>query len=161
MQFYLLRVNICNRYSFCRFIISSNLYCNTSSNILSNQYSHSYWMDVKNQRKFLESISSKLRIKILADWKYIRVKDIEDYGGGELLKLYPSYFKAIQTIFPEKEWNQVEFDNLPNYFYSSIDNQRSAMDHICKVLNLSSPLDLASLSKKTLEKHGNILLHDF
>ena len=113
-----------------------------------------YWNDVKNQRLFLDGIARELGIIRNGDWKYVGTRQIEKLGGGPMLRLYPSYYQAIQCIFPELEWNEFEFSRLPRNYFEKLENQKRCLDHVCAKLGLASPLELMYISATDIRKHG-------
>lgn len=116
-----------------------------------------YWNNIDNQRSFLEDISKQIGVNELNDWKHVKMKDIVNLGGRSFLKLYPSFYNAIQAIYPAEDWNILEFTNLPPNFYSSIENQRLCLNSVCKRLKLSSPTELSNISSQKLRNNGIIV----
>ena len=155
-----------NRFRYFSFRISYYYYCTKKNNIPNKDITkelrkpYGYWRDINNQREFLESIRNQVGVRTLNDWKHIKIKEIIKYGGGSLLRLYPSYLDAIKTIYPDIHWNEHDFKSISSSskFYSSIDNQRLFFDTLCESLHLKSPIELSKLSSKEIRLKGFIFL---
>ncbi len=64
-----------------------------------------YWKDINNQRAFLESLATKLRICDHKDWYLVSSSQVAQHGGGGLLNHYKgSLLRALETVYPMHSW---------------------------------------------------------
>ena len=49
---------------------------------------HSYWSELKNQKKFFDSLANEAKITRLEDWYQISRDKVRECGGGGLLDRY-------------------------------------------------------------------------
>ncbi len=64
---------------------------------------HGYWLDISNQRSFMDALAQKLDIKAASDWFRVTEKMIHENGGGGLLTTFynGSLSKLLSTVYPE------------------------------------------------------------
>ena len=78
------------------------------------QAPHGYWKEEKNQRDFMDGLSSILNIKSPEDWYNISARDIAYNGGYGLLNLYNnSHIQIIQNVYKEHNFPVWRFKVLP------------------------------------------------
>jgi len=74
-----------------------------------SQVPRNYWRSIENQRAYLDSILPKLGMKKGGDlegWYKVTTGEIEELGGGALLKLYQGSLPALLAkVYPDYEWN--------------------------------------------------------
>ena len=146
-------------------------YSNDLKKLLSNVYPHHHWQfdnmkihsminyfkSIENQRKFMDKLFIKFKLKSLDDWLFISRNKIILNGGKSLMLTYYSnnMKKLLQTIYPNHNWqfNQImKIDSSD--FFSSIENQKLFLDILFKKLNLKSKDDWLFITKKTIRDHG-------
>ena len=118
---------------------------------------------MKNQRKFMDWASKKLKIKEMNDWYAISyrvinfqlekpvtlIKDFIKHGGGSMLMKYAgSPIKLLATVFPEYEWVPGKFKNVPRNYWNDIENQRKFMEHIAKELKIKEMSDWYNVTQE-------------
>lgn len=93
------------------------------------------WSNKQEQRKFLEEVAQKLKIKDWREWKIKVTKlDIQRLGGRALLDNYygGDLLNALTSIFPEHPWNSLYDSSLeiqtPKKFPSTLKEQRIFME---------------------------------
>src|SRR5437588_600593 len=82
---------------------------------------------IENQRSYFDNLATGFNI---TEQKHWYKKTVEDMGGDKLL---PNYYngslqRALETIYPEYNWNTWEFGFVQKRFWNSILNQRFYFD---------------------------------
>eukprot|EP01114_Cavostelium_apophysatum_P014359 TRINITY_DN3702_c0_g1_i1.p1 TRINITY_DN3702_c0_g1~~TRINITY_DN3702_c0_g1_i1.p1 ORF type:complete len:614 (+),score=148.50 TRINITY_DN3702_c0_g1_i1:97-1938(+) len=76
-----------------------------------------YWTLKGNQRLFFDHLSKNLKIRSTEDWYKVSSAQIEQLGGGSLLKIYDGDIgAALRSAYPEHRWEEWRFDKLPKDF---------------------------------------------
>ena len=120
-----------------------------------------YWEDIQNQRLFLESLFSSLKLNNLNQLNNIEL--IEKNGGRLLIKKYKYNTKLLlKTIFPD--YKEEISDNIlkrnKRGYWNSIDNQSLFMKHLFDDLNLKSEEEWGMMTwKDIMKKKGGSNLH--
>ena len=128
---------------------------NIDDTFLSTKKPQGYWENIDNQRKLFDEIGKKFNITSMNDWNTISRKSITSVkGGSSVLNKYSSIQEALETLYPEFEWNVLDRKKVSRNFWIDKNNHRVILDKIIKDLNLSSPKDLLSLSKQDIKKAG-------
>ena len=131
-------------------------------NLFKFQVPKGYWDDVNVQRKFLEEISSKLKINSLEDWYSVTNKDISRLGGSALLKRSTNLLELLKKVYPHHEWDPMKLSILPKGFWSSLDNQREFLDGIAKIFSIRSTNDWYKIRHRDIiENNGAGLLKKY
>ena len=120
-----------------------------------------YWKNPTNQRKFLEHVSQELGFKDFNEenWYSVKTKDILQLGGKGLLNRYDgSLIKALQHVYPEKEWHVWKFHQVPKNFWEVDTNVFGYLQWLSKSLGISHLDDWYSVSyEQIIELHGSSL----
>jgi len=118
-----------------------------------------YWRDVKNQRLFMESLGRTLNFleanptpspatsgsnpnsNSSSDYldQYYRVTNqivIDNGGSGLLARFNGSLIALMKQVFPEKNWDPIKFQKVPQNYWSSEDNQKRFMEGLGKKLGI-------------------------
>lgn len=62
--------------------------------------SKSHWKSTENQRKLLDDLQVKLKIKKPSDWGKVTLIQVHELGGSYLLRQYNnSLFRCLQSIY--------------------------------------------------------------
>ena len=69
------------------------------------QLPNGFWNELSNQRAFLDYLSKKFNIQSAHDWRFITVEEVKKEGGGTFLRQYSSFYNALESLYPELEWN--------------------------------------------------------
>lgn len=122
-----------------------------------------YWKEKKNHRYLLDRIAEQLGIEKQEDWYQFTGKDIRTIGAHGLLSDHynNSLYRALETIFPEYEWNPYLFHSAPLALLQEKrrKNHRSLMDWFGVQLGIGVQSDWYSVSGKEIKNLGgeNIL----
>ena len=117
-----------------------------------------YWDNQQNVENFLYNIQEKLNLRTIDDWNLITRKTIQKYGGGSLLNKY-SMFELKCIGFP----SGVSVFNQPSQFkftgyWKNEKNVKNFLNDLQVKLNLNTPEDWNSITKKQIEYHGGSAL---
>jgi hypothetical protein len=117
------------------------------------------WKKHDNVRSWLEGLMIKKGWSCMDDLYKLQQSDFIENGGGGLLDRYVTYLKVLQFAYPDTEWILTKFKNLPNGYWTKIENCKAWMDNIMKQKGWSSMDDLYLLQPADFtENHGHTLL---
>jgi hypothetical protein len=74
----------------------------------SNKFYPSYWKSVENQRQRLDQLSDELGIRHLDDWYTVTNQQLNQKAPFVRM-FYESRYEALKNIYPEHEWNELQF----------------------------------------------------
>mmetsp|Transcript_9533 Transcript_9533/g.13130 ORF Transcript_9533/g.13130 Transcript_9533/m.13130 type:complete len:363 (+) Transcript_9533:2-1090(+) len=109
--------------------------------------SQGFWNKVENQRNFFDWLGNELGVKELDDWYRVsNLKTIINHGGYFVIeKHHGSPLEALKAAYPEHTWIPWKFENAPQNFWKSKDNQRQFFDWLGKQLGVKDLEDWYSL----------------
>lgn len=115
-----------------------------------------YWDNDSFQKEFLDEFAKKMNIKSVEDWSFVSHKLLKEHGGSGLLKRYQyNLFKALQSVYPDKEWNLFSsISRLPRGFWDSTENHRLFLDNFAAIHNINSVEDWSSVSTDDIKAAG-------
>ena len=117
---------------------------------------------IEQQREWMNDLAfSQLGFNSILDWKSISKPIFIKYGGLKILQLYNNdYIQMIKTIYPEYDWNIIDFDKIPKNHFDKISNQKEYLDTITKQLNIQNDDDWSSIYESHIRSFsgGNQLL---
>ena len=111
-----------------------------------------YWEIKENVKKFLSEIQQKYNLNSPDDWNSITYKHIYSHGGRRLLNLYSiNELKCMGC--PDGE---LLFKNPPKHssFWEIKDNVLQFLEELKVILNLNTPEDWNSITRKQIQLHG-------
>jgi hypothetical protein len=117
-----------------------------------SQIPRSHWLDIQNQRDFLDELGTKLGFKTLEDWYKLSVKHLQQNGANSLLWCYGySKLKLLQNCFPTvKEWDEMRIKG------------REFLEGLVEKLSFKGVEDFYKISKEDILQHGgSIILSNF
>jgi hypothetical protein len=102
-----------------------------------------YWQNKENQRKLFNNIAEKLNIRTQEDWYSISRRQLTQYGGETLLRLYynNSLYSALKSIYPMYSWSRLMCINVPHNFWTKKSNRREYFDWISQQLGIEKQED--------------------
>ena len=121
-----------------------------------------FFKSIENQKKFMDDLFIKLKLKSNDDWMKVPRKMIIKNGGESLLYYYYSndLKKLLSTIYPNYHWkfHQLKYDKkiLKNIIY-----RRQIMNEISEKLEIKSLDDWLTVSKNEFKKNGGRNLLEF
>lgn len=97
----------------------------------------------------MDYLASKFDIKSPEDWSKITVDIIKQQKGSHFLKLYSSFYDALQSIYPEHDWNVFESrKTVPRNYWKSAENCRAFLDDYAKRNNIKTAEDWSVKASK-------------
>ena len=69
---------------------------------LQHKIPRSFWNSLTNQRRFMDKLGRKLNV---SHWDVVSAQEIEEHGGGGLLRKYPTLFDLFHTVYPDQHWD--------------------------------------------------------
>lgn len=106
-----------------------------------------FWSKREHHREFFEWLSERIGYKGMEDWYNVSIEEIHENGGGTLLQNYyhNSPSSAVQTVFPEHNWELWKFKVVPQGYWSTLtDNKeetRKVLDWLGTQLSIKSMED--------------------
>lgn len=120
-----------------------------------------YWNDMNHRRKFMDWVGSELKVKDMRGWYRIKSRDIQQLGGAGLLNCYEkSLASALISIYPEHDWNPLDFENIPKGTFDNEKLVKVYLEWLAKELNLEDLDGWMSVSTQQLKQKGAIYLVD-
>ena len=120
-----------------------------------------YFQKVENQRKFMDELFIKFKLKSIEDWINVSKKIIERNGGKILFSFYDgNKISLLSSIYPNVDWQSLKQKKKENF--KSIENQRKFMDKLFIKFNLKSINDWNNISRnQIIQNGGKKLLKNF
>jgi len=116
-----------------------------------------FWYDTYNRRSIFDQVAKKYNVQKITDWYKVNGSvinsEIQQLGGVELLKLYGTLPKAIQSCFPEHNWNNSRFKSS-TFYLSVAEHRREFVDKLAKKLGVKKPEDWYKVSAAQVWQHG-------
>lgn len=140
-----------------------------TTSINTSRYPNNYWDDYENQRKFVESMSSKFNIKDMSDWYKISVlvtdlflkSDFQDWHNTDASLIRSKYNNSpallLAKVYPDYEWLPWKFSWCPRNHWEDIDNQRKYMNWLAKELHIKEMSDWYKIRQNVQYKHHNFI----
>lgn len=71
------------------------------------------------------------------DWYGVTGKDIAELGGSGILSIYDcSVAQTLKSVFPEFDWNPVQFQRTPRDHWTNVGNHEKFVKEVSSELNL-------------------------
>ena len=113
---------------------------------------------IENQRKFMDNLFIKFKLKSLDDWVEISRNKLMENGGKSLLLYYYSndMKKLLTSIYPNHQWNfdnqKIKFAENENFFIT-LENQQKYLDYLSQKFKLKSLDDWLFISERKICKY--------
>jgi hypothetical protein len=108
-----------------------------------------FWKEKSNQKAFLDYVAKKLGIINTEDWYRVKQSDIHRMGGDRLLRYYgDSLTKALQTIYPDSNWEMWRFGRSPRGFWDDQNNASKFLQSVSNQLGLNTVAELYTITRK-------------
>lgn len=120
---------------------------------LQNVYPQFNWnpcrFHVKTRRSRFDWIGEQLGIEKQEDWYSASLQEVKELGAELLLRteFEDSLFSALQSIYPEYQWNPLPFDSAPDHHFMDKKNQRQVLDRIAEELGIETQRDWYSVTE--------------
>jgi hypothetical protein len=98
---------------------------------------------LETQRQFLEHLAAtKLNIQSLDGWYKVKSADVISKGGSGLLQGYGgSLIAALQAVYPDHEWQEWRFKQIPGLLWQDPKNITRFFDWLGKELRITTVED--------------------
>ena len=84
-----------------------------------------FWEEKQNRRNYLLWLAYKLRFRRMADWYRITTDDFKRNRGRRLLDYWlPALIEGLKECFPEYDWEEWRFDQVPTGFWDIASNRQ-------------------------------------
>ncbi len=150
------------------------------------RYGRRYWDYVENHRNFFNNAASKLTVEQYNDWYNFAPDDLNNNKNGSnttitteeinatstptpatptsssnWLQFYGgSLVLALETVYPEYEWQPWKFSKVSRSFWEDLSNQRRYLDQVAQELNISTVQDWYRVRMvDILSQHGHGLMN--
>ena len=109
--------------------------------------SRNYFQSFENQRKFMDKLFIKYKLKSLDDWLNIsQFKIMKEDRGYALFRNYnQDYSLLLSKIYPHHRWNFLLLKSSLNINFTSIENQRKYMEKMFYKFQLKTINDWISI----------------
>ena len=136
--------------SFIRYVHSQTL--SFSSNPSKLHLKKGYWTKQENVENFLKDMKEKLNLHSPADWHSITVSQIISTGGKTLLSKYSIYdIKCLACPEGKSIFGKA---NKPVGYWEDKQNVTEFLEELKHKLNLKTPENWNSITKKQIQAHG-------
>eukprot|EP01118_Nematostelium_gracile_P009093 TRINITY_DN3048_c0_g1_i1.p2 TRINITY_DN3048_c0_g1~~TRINITY_DN3048_c0_g1_i1.p2 ORF type:complete len:336 (+),score=65.90 TRINITY_DN3048_c0_g1_i1:28-1035(+) len=114
------------------------------------------WDSIESQREFLNQLAKQLNIKQMEDWYNVTKPQIHENGGGGLLRIkyHNSPSKMITSLFPEHNWNLLQFHHVPKGTCDDVQIQKEIINNITKQLKITKMEDWYGITAKQIRENG-------
>jgi hypothetical protein len=109
-----------------------------------------FWKSLSNQKVYLDWLAEHLLISVASDWYSVSAKKVRAAYGKRLLQAHGSLAHLLQRVYPQFEWNEWQFTDLPATYWHSIQNQRAYMDWLASELGIHEQGEWYGVSAETL-----------
>lgn len=101
-----------------------------------------FWESKKNRLRYMKWLGEELEYKKPEDWYQISAKLIQkNYGSGFLSPHQDSAINAVKEYFPNYEWKEWLFRNVPLGYWDSPKNRRRYMRWLGNKLGIENTKD--------------------
>jgi hypothetical protein len=116
---------------------------------------HYYYESQKNQRAALDKLAEHLGIQRQEEWYSVTSKKARMYGAAKLINEFSnSLFNALQSSYPEFEWNPFQYKRNRWKRLYKLKNRRKVLNRIAEDWNIETYEDWYSLMKSKQDSIG-------
>lgn len=115
-----------------------------------------HWNERLVRKNFFEKLGKTLELNHWTDWYQVTTNDVIKHGGSGLLSDWygNSLSRALVSLFPEYDWKNWKFRQVPSHFWDSRQNQKDFMDDLGKQLGISNLEEWNNISTSTISDNG-------
>ena len=113
---------------------------------------HNYWVSLKNRRRYMDWLGVKLDYTNAEDWYNVTANDFHNNFGHSMIARYYNncYQRAVMDIYSEFCWCAWLFESVPDGFWKNVENRKSYMKWLGKLLGYTKMADWYNLTHKRL-----------
>jgi hypothetical protein len=124
---------------------------NTSLNCIPLEFG----VQLKEDRKYFDWLATKLGLKSHNDWYRVTYEVVSKKGGLGILSRYGhSLYKALSSVYPEKEFHPWLFVNVPRNFWKDKNHQRECLDWVGKQLGITHLDEWNKITRTAARQRG-------
>jgi hypothetical protein len=122
-----------------------------------------FWEDRLNRRSYMLWLGHELRFRRMADWYCLTIRDIKRNHGRRLLDYWqPALVEGLKECFPDYEWQEWQFDQVPTGFWEVAVNRRRYLHWLGHRLGFRRAKDWYRIcSEDFAAHHGSTLLRKY
>ena len=126
-----------------------------------------YWEKLDNQKKYINWLKIKLKIKNQDDWYSISIEDFKKTNGYALLITYygGSIYELFKKLIPNHEWKSWLFNKAQKGFWNEKTNRDNYMRWVGDIYNFKEIDDWYKISNSHFEKipkgESFLIFHDY
>lgn len=114
-----------------------------------------YWLNVENQRLFLDWAGKKLGVQKMEDWYSIEGRQIiELKGGSTILHQQGGLVQALKAIYPDYDWKPEKFEQKHSGFWHDMSHQRQFVEELGKKFGIQTLDDWYHVGVSKFQKAG-------
>ena len=115
-----------------------------------------FWDLEENHRRFFDWLGKQLGFHSVNDWNRLTREDVTMWKGNTMLAKYyrGSPLKALQTLYPEVNWLDWNFEKVRSGFWKDLSNCRMFLDWLGQQLGVKSMDDWYNITKDTMIQKG-------
>ena len=130
---------------------------------LDGRVPNGYWDQFKNRRLYLRWLGQRLGFRKMESWYRITTNDFKRNRGATVLATQwgSSAIAAVKECFPDYDWKDWLFGNVPRHFWPDPTNRHRYMRWLGQELGIRCPADWYGVSNHDFAKHqaGALLLY--
>jgi hypothetical protein len=118
-----------------------------------------FWDDPANQRRYMDWLAKRLRIRRPEDWYRVTVDHFTTNSGkGLLAKFRGSPTAAVKAHLPKYAWKEWLFVNAPHGFWENRANRRRYMEWLADKLEICKTEDWYRVTGRAIRRFDGGLL---
>lgn len=113
------------------------------------------------RKEFFDELCQKFNIKHFDEWYQIRLDQVQTNGGKKILDQFydNSLIKALESIYPEREWHPWKFQQVSKGFWDNTNNQKNYFDWLGQEMGYKTKDDWYDITQgMIIEHHGEQFL---
>jgi hypothetical protein len=123
-----------------------------------------FWYERRNRCNYLLWPGHKLRFRQLGDWYHLSYQDMARHHGGSVANVFwhTSPVHAVKECFPQYDWHEWLFSQVPATYWQSPANRRRYMAWLSEQLGFHQWQDWYRVTTKDFQDHrGGALLLEY
>src|SRR5689334_18676447 len=126
-----------------------------TTNTINGTYFDDKVCDVKST--CFDWVMAQLGYKCMEDWYNVTVENIHKNGGGSLLNRYKgSPSLALQSVYPEHNWELERSSHKPRNFWKNKENQKNLLDCLHNQFGHKCMEDWYNVTAEDIQKNGGV-----
>lgn len=133
--------------------------CNDDRDIGRKTLPPDHWESMTNRRQFFDGLEKELGIRSAEEWARVTCAEVGRRGGRTVLGRYNgSLVRALQDVYPEREFEETERVQVPVGHWDKRENREKFLRNIAEQKGIETPADWAKISRKEFAAMGGVTL---